>query len=584
MNPEFPNVCFPGWEVVRKLGQGSFGGVYEIQRTLPDGRIEKAALKKLSVPRNRGEIEELLSQSFSTESITAHYKDQMGDLVREYSLMQELGSCGNVVTCHDIQYVQQKGGFGWDVYIRMELLTPLKKALNGEYREETVIKLGLDLCNALKACQKKNIIHRDIKPENILVSEDGDFKLTDFGIAKVSEKTGSGTLAGTNGYMAPEVANRKPYGASADIYSLGMVLYWMMNERTLPFLPLPPAIPTAKQRQEVANRRFDGEPLPPPVHGSPELKQIVQKACAFMPKDRYHTVEQFESALKAWNNESGRMKDDVPAVIENDMVSSCGTSTTEYSKLEKKRIGATGRWPIAGIAGICAFVIVILLSVCFLVNRNDSTAEFSPTSSLTQQASREEPETIPKEMMPAVTEHIHSWREATYNDPQVCTTCGETRGTAKTPVGAYGLKDIVTSATASSVYEGDKLGIHGPENLYDGKLDTNWAENVPGYGIGEYVIFNFDGIYAVKEMQIYVGTHLNEDWYKRNCRPKVITLTFSDGSSECVTLTDTYQEQTIRFERYYYTDSIKLTIDDVYPGWMFDDTVIAELNFTAYRP
>ena len=191
---QFSDIHFPGWEVVRKLGQGSFGGVYEIQRALPDGRVEKAALKKLSVPRNRAEIEEMLSQSFSTESITAYYKDQMSDLVREYSLMQELGSCGNVVTCHDIQYVQQEGGLGWDVYIRMELLRPLKKALGQEYREETVLKLGLDLCNALKACQKKNIIHRDIKPENILVSDDGTFKLTDFGIAKVSEKTGSGTL------------------------------------------------------------------------------------------------------------------------------------------------------------------------------------------------------------------------------------------------------------------------------------------------------------------------------------------------------------------------------------------------------
>ena len=299
MNPKYPDVRFPGWEVVRKLGQGSFGGVYEIQRTLPDGRTERGALKKLSVPHDREEIEEMLSKSFSTESITAHYKDQMGDLVREYSLMQELGSCGNVVTCHDIQYVQQKEGFGWDVYIRMELLTPLKKALNGEYREETVIKLGLDLCNALKACQKKNIIHRDIKPENILVSEDGDFKLTDFGIAKVSEKTGSGTLAGTNGYMAPEVAKRQHYGALADLYSLGMVLYWMMNERTLPFLPLPPAIPTVIQRMEAADRRcFDGEPLPPPAHGSPALKQIVQRACAFHPKDRYHAAEEMERALR----------------------------------------------------------------------------------------------------------------------------------------------------------------------------------------------------------------------------------------------------------------------------------------------
>ena len=299
MKNQFEDIQFPGWEIVRKLGEGSFGGVYEIQRTLPDGRVERGALKKLSVPRDREEIEEMLSKSFSTESITAHYKDQMGDLVREYSLMQELGICGNVVTCHDIQYIQQEGGLGWDVYIRMELLRPLKKALGQEYREETVLKLGLDLCNALKACQKKNIIHRDIKPENILVSEDGTFKLTDFGIAKVSEKTGSGTLAGTNGYMAPEVANRQHYGASADQYSLGMVLYWMMNKRTLPFLPLPPEIPTAKQRQDAVNRRFNGEPLPPPVHGSSELKQIVQKACAFSPAHRYQSIQEFSAALEA---------------------------------------------------------------------------------------------------------------------------------------------------------------------------------------------------------------------------------------------------------------------------------------------
>ena len=96
MSEQFDGVSFPGWEVVRKIGQGSFGGVYEIRRTLPDGRTEKAALKKLSVPQDQAEIEEMLSQSFSTESITAHYRDQMSDLVKEYSLMQELSGCGNL--------------------------------------------------------------------------------------------------------------------------------------------------------------------------------------------------------------------------------------------------------------------------------------------------------------------------------------------------------------------------------------------------------------------------------------------------------------------------------------------------------
>ena len=295
----YENVNFPGWEVVRKIGEGSFGGVYEIHRTLPDGRVEKAALKKLTVPKDNSEIRELYSQSFSKENITAHYKDQMRELVNEYTLTQELNGCRNVVFCHDVQCVQHADGIGWDIYIRMELLKPLKHVLSADYRELTVLKLGLSLCNALLACQEHHIVHRDIKPENILVSDRGEFKLGDFGIAKVSEKTATGTMTGTMGYMAPEVANRWHYGAQADIYSLGMVLYWMMNRRTLPFLPFPPTIPTAAQRQEAANRRFAGESFPPPVNGSRELKAIVMKACAFSTEERYQTVRELSRDLYA---------------------------------------------------------------------------------------------------------------------------------------------------------------------------------------------------------------------------------------------------------------------------------------------
>ena len=311
---QFEGVDFPGWEVVRKIGEGSFGGVYEIHRTLPGGRVEKCALKKLTVPKDNGEIRELYSQSFSRESITAHYQNQMSELVREYSLTQELNSCKNVVACHDVKCVQHDDGIGWDIYIRMELLRPLKQVLGAEYRERVVLRLGLEMCNALLACQEHKIIHRDIKPENILVSEKGEFKLGDFGIAKVSEKTATGTMTGTMGYMAPEVANRWHYGAQADIYSLGMVLYWMMNLRTLPFLPYPPAIPTALQRQEAANRRFAGESFPPPVNGSRELKRIVMKACAFSTEKRYQTVRELRRELYlCYQQHTGRAQE--PAVM-----------------------------------------------------------------------------------------------------------------------------------------------------------------------------------------------------------------------------------------------------------------------------
>ena len=368
----YENVNFPGWEVVRKIGEGSFGGVYEIHRTLPDGRVEKAALKKLTVPKDNSEIRELYSQSFSKENITAHYKDQMRELVNEYTLTQELNSCKNVVACHDVQCVQHADGIGWDIYIRMELLKPLKLVLSADYQEMAVLKLGLSLCNALLACQEHHIVHRDIKPENILVSDRGEFKLGDFGIAKVSEKTATGTMTGTMGYMAPEVANRWHYGAQADIYSLGMVLYWMMNRRTLPFLPFPPAIPTAAQRQDAANRRFAGESFPPPVNGSRELKAIVMKACAFSTEERYQTVQELRRDLYACYQQRRAGKNvDVSIPADTDeaaLTNEPSGNTYSGSSRTNSRNEKTGRFaapPKKKKRTPAAIRVLIILCLCF---------------------------------------------------------------------------------------------------------------------------------------------------------------------------------------------------------------------------
>ena len=298
MANQFTDVVWPGWEVVRKLGEGSFGGVYEIQRTLPDGQVEKGALKKLTLPRNADEIEELRSGQYDEASITAHFSNQLKNLVGEYGMMKKLSGCPNIVHSLDLSYIQHDDGIGWDLYIRMELLTPLKKVLSPEYLEKTVLELGTSLCNALIACEKEHIIHRDIKPENILVSDAGVYKLGDFGVAKVAVENGTGTITGTTGYMAPEIAKHEAYGPTVDIYSLGMVLYWMMNERTLPFLPLPPQIPSPKQRQDATNCRFRGEALPEPKNGSEELKRVILKACAFNPEDRYQTAGEMMEALE----------------------------------------------------------------------------------------------------------------------------------------------------------------------------------------------------------------------------------------------------------------------------------------------
>ena len=296
---ETVKIPWEGWEVVSRLGGGSFGSVYKIRRQIA-GIDEYAAMKVIPVPADDSESRDLLDRGYTTESINDKYKMDLDQITKEYGIMALLKGHANVVYCDDLRTEKKPDGIGWILYIRMELLTPLTKAIAEPLSESQVIKVGMDLCSALTACRRNNIIHRDIKPANIMVAQDGNYKLGDFGVAKTLEGTSGGTKTGTYNFMAPEVYNNRPYGQSADIYSLGMVLYWMLNRRCPPFLPLNADIaPTALQLDEAKQRRFSGEALPAPADGSAALQQVVLKACAYDPAQRYETPEAFWEALQA---------------------------------------------------------------------------------------------------------------------------------------------------------------------------------------------------------------------------------------------------------------------------------------------
>ncbi len=281
-----------GWRIIRVIGKGSSGTVYEIEKEDEFGGGIRSALKVISIPESRAEIEAYRDDGYDDESLTKLFRSRVEDITSEFRLMNKLRGSSNIVGYEDHSVVQHENDPGYDVLIRMELLTPLPKYFDRRFGtdaidERTVRKLGADICRALELCGRFNIIHRDIKPPNIFVSDLGDFKLGDFGIAKTSDHTTRATKTGTYNYMAPEVYRSEPYNATVDIYSLGIVLYWMLNDRRGPFLPLPPEIPTSGQTFEAMERRMHGEPLPAPKNGSEELVRIVLKACAYDPKARY---------------------------------------------------------------------------------------------------------------------------------------------------------------------------------------------------------------------------------------------------------------------------------------------------------
>ena len=283
------------WKIIKEIGRGSFGAVYEIQRE-EHGDIEKGALKIIKVPHNDEEITAMQYSGWDNASITQNFQKQAEDVYKEYKLMTQLRDNPYIVSCQDYKEIQHDDGMGLDIYIRMELLTPLMKKLDALSTEDQIAKLGMDICKALVECQKKSIIHRDIKPQNVFISDSGNFKLGDFGIARNLEQPSAATVGiGTYTYMAPEVKNGQEYGNTVDIYSLGIMMYEKLNGNRAPFMP---DKPKTGDKEIALNKRFTGEKIPAPKDGCAELKRIVLKACAFSPMERYASAAEMLADLE----------------------------------------------------------------------------------------------------------------------------------------------------------------------------------------------------------------------------------------------------------------------------------------------
>ena len=289
-----------GWNITRLLGEGSYGKVFEIERS-EFGQTYRAALKVITVPQSSAEVRSVISEGMSVSQAEAYFHGIVEELMHEFSIMFKLKGTANIVSCEDLRVLEHPDGIGWDILIRMELLHPLLPYVyEHPMARRDIIRLGIDICKALELCQRYNIIHRDIKPENIFISDNRDYKLGDFGIARTIERTSSGlSKKGTYSYMAPEVYAGKEYGFSVDTYSLGLVLYRMLNKNRGPFLPQPPEAITFSSREQALARRMSGEALPRPFYGEGRLGEIVLKACAFDPKDRYSSPQQLRQELEA---------------------------------------------------------------------------------------------------------------------------------------------------------------------------------------------------------------------------------------------------------------------------------------------
>lgn len=349
---KYLNRMWPGWRITGRLGAGTYGAVFEIQReNLSTGRAGSAltsALKVLYIETETYEDDidrdgslttslllqndfpgmdsqargrynhtsRLLSDGMSQNSLSNSqrekpvYRPVSGSMITEFvnsvsseiNAMIELKGHPHIVSIEDYQVDMDDQSCL--IMIRMEELRCLSKSIREglqTFTREETIRIGIDICKALELCEKRNIIHRDIKPSNIFFSEATGYKLGDFGISRTMDSIYESTFMsgiGTPSYIAPEVYAGRKYNNTADIYSLGMVLYQLMNDSCLPFIR-ENLINTGERRgRESFLRRMNGEKLNAPSGADEELAQVILKACSYSPSERFSTASEFRSALE----------------------------------------------------------------------------------------------------------------------------------------------------------------------------------------------------------------------------------------------------------------------------------------------
>lgn len=290
-----------GYEIVEKLGEGSYGAVYKLVKNKGTDQEEVSALKIVNWTLGKRDVRYEFGNDW--EEARRCYTQRFNRMANEIGILETFTGMRNIVQIKGSCMEKMPELNYWKFYIQMEYLKDLidyTVECQGLSRAK-IISLGIDICTALEACHAKGIIHRDIKPANIMVTKGGHFKLGDFGVAR-QQIAGTMTVTGSYDFMAPEVLKTANYDETVDIYSLGLVLYYLANNFKLPFAEI-------EDPQERMNYRMNGEEEwqwsqklstwgTGPKSSEELLYDIVKKACANDPKKRYQSAKEMKKDLK----------------------------------------------------------------------------------------------------------------------------------------------------------------------------------------------------------------------------------------------------------------------------------------------
>ena len=341
---------FGEYELAEFIGGGSFGWVYKVRQISRPSSF--AALKVIPVPTSEYELHIWEDEYPQKDLLQKKIDQRMAKQIEEINALEMFEGNTHIVSYKLSSVKPYAGGLGYDILILMEYLQSLTQYLREhEIGEADVIQLGVDLCSALEIMRKKNVLHRDIKPQNIFYNELSGFKLGDFGISHSSMQEFFSSTAGTKVYAAPEIIKAEKIEAgdnSSDIYSLGLIMYQLLNDNKLPF------VTDDCNPDEAFQKRLSNEPFPHIENVNGKLLSIINKACAFNRFDRFNNEMEMRKELEILqdNNILNVNKTELPAA-ENGGNQETGKSRSVFYRIR------TILWTL----GICAGLVAVFFFV-----------------------------------------------------------------------------------------------------------------------------------------------------------------------------------------------------------------------------
>ena len=255
---------------------------------------DRYIVKLISVPATATQLDALLLTGAypDRESALAYFKEIADGVLAEIDTLEKLTELEGFIAYRACQIEPKESGDGFDIY----LLGTYKRTLEKHFKRHSfthldALNLGLDLCAALSVCRRLGYLYVDLKPNNVFVTDQRLFRIGDLGFMRLdSLKYASIPEKYISTYTPPEIRDAfSALNATIDVYAAGLILYQAYNNGELPF------------NTEIQ----PGDSLPAPLYADYEMSEIILKACAANPEDRWQDPTQMGQAIISYMQRNG---------------------------------------------------------------------------------------------------------------------------------------------------------------------------------------------------------------------------------------------------------------------------------------